>query len=224
MRIRRIAVLMAVAAGLGIMAMPPAVRAEQPMTRQALRIAYQREVAAQRAYQEFAEVADREGRRGVCDLFDALNVCEQVHARLVAVQLERLDEPLVALPTEPEVGTTAANLAAAYETEMQERRVVYVKLGDAARGESQYDAVATFGYARGGELTHARAIAEAYYALADQTADHTYYVCNSCGRLRGEYSMAACECGAMTPRALATRVRTTAPERATPPTGPVAAW
>ncbi len=220
MRTPRIAVLIAVAAGVTMVAMPPLARAEEPMTREALRVAYQREVHAQQLYRAYADRADREGYRGVCDLFDALAASESVHAALEARQLERLDEPVVTLPVFPVAGTTEENLAAAYENEVLERRSVYVKLADAARGESQYDAVAAFGYARGAELTHARALADAYFGLADLRADRTYYVCRSCGRLRGEYLAAGCDCGAMTPRAVATRVRTTTPE--TQPTGPVA--
>jgi rubrerythrin len=222
MRIPRIAVLIAVSAGmLTVVATTPA-HADAERTRAALRMAYQREIDAQRQYAEFAEVADREGYPGVCDLFDALVRAEQVHAALHAFRLEQMDEQPVAGPSQFVVGTTSENLVASYENEMLERRTVYACFADAARDESQYDALAGFGYASCAEATHARALATAWFGLAELTSDHTYYVCTGCGRVRSDYSAAGCDCGAMTPKPLATRDHH-ARSREPAPVGPVAA-
>jgi rubrerythrin len=221
MRIPRIAVLIAVAAGMLMAVEAAPVRAQEGMTRIVLRKAYQREMDAQRMYEAYALRADLEGYCGAADLFDALVQAEQVHAGIHALRLEQMDEKPVAMTLPVVVGTTPENLAAAYDNEMLEYRTVYPRMADIARDEVLYDAGAGFGLARGGELTHARALAAAYFDLAAMTADHTYYLCKGCGRMRTEYSAAGCDCGAWAPKALAHRVHATPPIPG--PVGPVAA-
>ena len=222
MRIPRIAVMIAVSAGILAAVETAPARAQEGMTRVALRKAYQREVEAQRLYEAYAERADLDGYRGAADLFDALEQAEQVHAGIHALRLEQMDEKPMAVTAPVVVGTTSENLATAYDNEILEYRTVYPRLADFAREEALYDAGAGFGLARGGELTHARALAAAYFDLAAMTVDHTYCLCKGCGRLRTEYSAVGCDCGAWAPKALATRAHPTPPVPGHD--GAVAAW
>jgi rubrerythrin len=189
-------VLVAMTGATIAMETPPA-QEQEGMTLAALRIAYQREIDSQQAYAAFAVRAEQEEYLGVRDLFTALVDCEGIHARIHKLSLALMDVTPVAEPADTVVGFTVENLCTAFENEINERKVVYRAFMEYARAECQYDALARLRYARDAEATHARALNEAYFHLAEMRDPRVYFVCPACGALHCEASTTSCDCGAL---------------------------
>jgi len=183
-------------------------RAEDGQAVAAARLALQRECVARETYRVDATRADEEGYASVAVLFRALAAAEDVHVRNHARALEALGVTPTTEPVRVEAGTTAANLAAAIDAEVFERRIAYAGFMAYARQECLYDVLASFRWARDAEATHAIRLAlalaqldagrfgPAHAIVAGVTpVEARYYVCSGCGRVGIEPPARHCTCG-----------------------------
>lgn len=151
----------------------PRAAAEEGATLAALKLAHTREVNAQWHYLAFANGAKHEAHPDIARLFVAIAFAEEVHAANHRGQIERLGDVATPQIESIVVRSTAENLARAIELERQEWTTVYRTLGDFARKECDYDALAAFNYARSAEGTHAAMFTRALEQLeANTTRPH----------------------------------------------------
>ena len=187
--------------------------AEEGATLAALKLAHNREVNAQWHYLAFAGAARREGHPDIARLFTAIAFAEEVHAANHRAQVERLGEVVRPQIESIVVRSTAENLERALEIEKVEHATVYRAFGDFARRECDYDALASFNYARAAEGTHAALLAGALERLHDAVrrprllaslfpvldpapAGPVAYVCRGCGSAFPSYPARSCpNCG-----------------------------
>lgn len=146
------------------------VAAEEGATLAALKLAHEREVNAQWHYLAFASCARREGHPDVARLFTAIACAEAIHADNHRAQIERLGDVPAPRIESVVVRATAVNLARAIELERTERTAVYRAFADFARKECDYEALASFNYARDAEGTHTAMLARALEQLRERTA------------------------------------------------------
>lgn len=187
--------------------------AEEGATLAALKLAHHREVNAQWHYLAFAHQARREGHPEVARLFAAVAFAEEVHAANHRAQIERLGDVPVPRIESVVVRSTSENLERAIELEKAEHMTVYRAFGDFARRECDYDALASFNYARDAEGTHAAMFARALERLQEATrrprllaslfpvldpaaSGPVAYVCRGCGSAFAGYPARSCpNCG-----------------------------
>jgi rubrerythrin len=144
--------------------------AEEGATLAALKLAHEREVNSQWHYLAFASGARREGYADIARLFTAIACAEQIHAANHRAQLERLGGVPAPRIESVVVRSTAENLARAIELERIEHDAVYRAFADFARKECDYEALASFNYARDAEGTHGAMFARALERLRERTA------------------------------------------------------
>lgn len=144
--------------------------AEEGATLAALKLAHEREVNAQWHYLAFASCARREGHPEIARLFTAIAFAEEIHAASHRAQIERLGDVPAPRIESVVVHGTAENLARAIELERVERTAVYPAFADFARKECDYEALASFNYARDAEGTHAAMFTRALERLHERTA------------------------------------------------------
>ncbi len=155
MRITRTPWIVAALAAIAVSGTASRARAEDGQAVAAARIALQRECVAREAYRAYALRADEECVAPAAVLFRALAAAEDVHVRNHARVLEALGATPASEPVRVEAGTTAANLQAALDGEIYERRTAYAGFIAYARQECLYDVLASFRWARDAEATHA---------------------------------------------------------------------
>jgi len=143
---------------------------EEGATLAALKLAHEREVNAQWHYLAFASGARREGHPDIARLFTAIACAEEIHAANHRAQLERLGGVPAPRIESVVVRGTAENLARAAELERAEHAAVYRAFADFARRECDYEALASFNYARDAEGTHGAMFARALERLRERTA------------------------------------------------------
>jgi rubrerythrin len=124
------------------------VLAEEGTTLAALEIAYGRERNAFADRLAFAAEAEREGHCEAACLFRASATAESIHAVRLAAAIEQLDARPVWALASVVVRSTAENLQACLERELDERDRVYTRFDQYAREECLYDAAAAVQYAR----------------------------------------------------------------------------
>jgi rubrerythrin len=124
------------------------VQAEEGTTLAALEIAYGREQNAHADRLAFAAQARREGHCEAACLFRASATAESIHAARLAAAIERLDARPVWALASVVVRSTAENLQACLEREIDERDRLYARFDQYAREECLYDAAAAVQYAR----------------------------------------------------------------------------
>lgn len=208
MRIPRTPWIVAALAAIAVTGTASRARAEDGQAVTAARIALQRECVARETYRAYAARADEECLEQAAVLFRALAAAEDVHVRNHARALEALGVTPAPAPVHIEVGTTAANLEAAIDAEIYERRTVYAGFMTYARQECLYDVLASFRWARDAEATHAIRLAlvlaqldagrfgPAHAAVASVApVESHYYVCSGCGRVTTEPPARHCTCG-----------------------------
>lgn len=144
--------------------------AEEGATLAALKLAHAREVNAQWHYLAFASGARREEHPDIARLFMAIACAEEIHAANHRAQLERLGDVPAPRIESVVVRGTAENLARAIELERVEHAAVYRAFADFARKECDYEALASFNYARDAEGTHGAMFARALERLRERTA------------------------------------------------------
>lgn len=130
-----------------------------------LKLAFNREMNARADYELFARIARREGHDRVARLFTAIAEAEEIHAARHAANLARLGADAEWARESVVLGTTADNLARSIGIEIEERAAVYRVYGEFARLECDYDALASFNYARDAEGTHAAMFRDALETL-----------------------------------------------------------
>lgn len=138
-----------------------------------LQLAYNREMNARANYELFATIAWREGQPHTTRLFAAIAEAEEIHAARHRENIERLGGDAKWQRESVVIGTTAANLARSIGIESEERATVYRVYGEFARLECEYEALASFGYARDAEGTHAAMFADELAGLRDSTRQPT---------------------------------------------------
>lgn len=136
----------------------------------ALKLAFHREVNAEAQYRVFAAVARREGHPETRILFLAIADAERIHAANHRAQIERLGDGAVPAIESFRVGTTAENLQNSIDVETRERAAVYRAFGEFALKECNYEALASFNYARDAEGTHARVFGDELARLKRATS------------------------------------------------------
>jgi rubrerythrin len=124
------------------------VQAEEGTTLAALAIAYGRERNAHADRLAFAAEAEREGHCEAACLFRASATAESIHAVRLAAAIEQLDARPVWALASVVVRSTAENLQACLEREIDDRDRVYSRFDQYAREECLYDAAAAVQYAR----------------------------------------------------------------------------
>lgn len=155
-----------VAGALAVFAAGPVV-AQADLTLPALEIAYGRECNARLHYGAYASRAELEGYPGAALAFRAAAVGESVHAARHAARIEELGGQPAWSKESVVIRTTEENLCTAIYNEAHERAFVYPQLADQVRPECDFEALASFRYARDAEATHAALFAEALKTIAE---------------------------------------------------------
>lgn len=132
-----------------------------------LQLAYEAEMNARWRYLVYENIAWREGHPRAATLFRAIAHAESIHAENHRRQVERLGARATWEFASFAVGPTAFNLERSIGIERAESTTVYRAYGEYARLECDYDALASFDYARGAEGTHARMFARELAELRD---------------------------------------------------------
>jgi rubrerythrin len=136
----------------------------------------------------FAIKAEEEGFLNISNMFSAAATAEAIHIRNHNNILELLGlETYHPTAGNVVVSSTADNLQAAIDGETFEFEVMYPEFIAAAKGENSLDAVRSFEWAKGAEMTHAKykkmILSILQTSESDVTTPSTWYVCSSCGDL-----------------------------------------
>lgn len=150
--------------------------------RHALDRAVENEREAAARYEAFAAKATEEGYPGAANLFRAAARAEMVHADRFATALKARNLPVPA-PGEyqPHVGTTAENLSAAANSEIQERDGFYRDAIDDARDGGDAELAQIFDQTRDTEIEHSNLLLAASRNAEKLRTAKTFYVCDRCG-------------------------------------------
>lgn len=153
-----------------------------------LRAAIEGETTASAKYKAFSIRAAEEGFYNISRMFAAASEAEAIHVRTHNSVLEKLGQrPHHPAPDEFVVSTTLENLMVALEGETYEFEVMYPNFIADAHAENSEDAIRTFEWAKGAEMTHARFYSKALEILrvtgSDVAVSSTWYVCPKCGDL-----------------------------------------
>jgi rubrerythrin len=147
-------------------------------TQDDLLAAFAGESQANRKYLAFAEVAEREGKKGIARLFRAAAEAETIHA-------------LAELKLAGKVGDTKANLNAAIEGETYEYTTMYPDFQKDSKAEGDDKAYKAFEYAKESEKIHAKLYREALDNFG-KGEDVEYYLCPVCGYIEKGKAPADC--------------------------------
>ena len=153
-----------------------------------LKAAIEGETGASAKYKAFSIRAEEEGFHNISRMFAAASEAETIHVRTHNSVLEKLGQPTHhPTPETPVVSTTLENLMAAIEGETYEFEVMYPGFIADAHAENREEAVRTFEWAKGAEMTHARFYSKALEILkatgSDATISSAWFVCPKCGDL-----------------------------------------
>jgi rubrerythrin len=147
-----------------------------------LQIAFNGESNANKRYLAFADKAQQEGYGDVASLFRAAARAEQVHAKQLAAEIEKLGAKPEAKIETPAAKSTKENLDAAIQGETYERDTMYPEFRKQARHAYNMDAVRVFNYAYNAESEHAALFMAASTNVEQMRGSgSTYYVCTICG-------------------------------------------
>ena len=140
------------------------------ITQANLEAAFAGESQAHIKYMIFADQAEKEGYPQIARLFRAISFAEQVHATNHLRQLGG-------------IGSTAANLQAAFGGEHYENTEMYPAFDAVARQQAEKGAMLSIHYALEAEKIHEKMYTDAK-ALADAGKDmqsSPVYICPTCG-------------------------------------------
>ena len=165
-----------------------------------LQAAFNGESNAHARYLAFAEKAVEEGYPSVASLFRAAATAEKIHADNHAAVLTKAGLVPTASIENPDVKSTAENLAAAIKGETYERDTMYPEFLKVARNARETAAIRTFNYALKAEGEHAKLYADSLKKLASlKGVEETYYVCTVCGYTTTKVDFQRCP-GCLTPK------------------------
>jgi rubrerythrin len=157
-----------------------------------LQAAFEGESNASVRYTAFAKKAEQEGYARVATLFRAAARAEQIHAASHAKVIGKFATTPEAKISEPVVGTTAENLAAAKKGEEYERDVMYPEFIREAEISGEAGAVRTFRLASAAEAVHANLYGDALENLEAQRVEAVFYVCPFCGEVTDDVTLKTC--------------------------------
>lgn len=157
-------------------------------TIQNLKAAIQGETNANARYMAFSIQAAEEGFFTISRMFAASAAAEAIHVRNHNNVLEVLGQsPYHPNASQVVVSSTFENLVASIDGETHEFEVMYPEFIADAKAEKSEEAVRSFEWAKGAEMTHAKFKTMVVKILettgSDQTTPSTWYVCPSCGDL-----------------------------------------
>ena len=165
----------------------PGIAAENAITVQNLRTAFEGESNAHAKYTAFAARADAEGLQGAASLFRAAARAEQIHAGNHAHVINQWSLRAECEIRPVEVKSTLENLKAALNGEQYEIDTMYPGFLEEATVRKNTGAIRTFTGALEAEKTHARLYSEAIALLVAGKRDswigeaRDFYVCPVCG-------------------------------------------
>jgi rubrerythrin len=151
-----------------------------------LKAAIQGETNVNARYVVFAKQAAEEGFFNISKMFEAGAAAEILHVRNHNEVLVLLGvEPYHPIAEETPVRSTIENLLTAIEGETFEFEVMYPEFIAIAHKENSLEAVRTFEWAKGAEMTHAKFKHMVLQILqtteSDANVPSTWYVCSNCG-------------------------------------------
>lgn len=156
----------------------------------ALAYAFQRETDAHRRYVAFAEVAGKEGYKGIAYMFAAFAVSEGIHGRNFKGMIVRLGGQADPAPTSIRRGTTKENLIAAVDDEIDSIDAMYPRTLERMKPEGNAEAMKLVGFAWSSERQHRdliqkiRRYSPMLFEQVAKTIDEksgVYFVCQTCG-------------------------------------------
>ena len=159
--------------------------AAYPETVKRLMYAVAGEIEANAKYRAFADVAEKEGRKGIAAIFRVIAEAELQHADhefAIAQSLSKVTRPKADKVT---VGTTKENLQAAIKGETEEYTKMYPECINIAEKEHMVDARLIFILAKLAEAVHAGIYADLLRNI-DKFDKDTYaqvYRCPECGNI-----------------------------------------
>ena len=193
----------------GIATFRPALAADPPAeTLAALTYAFQRETAAHRNYVAFAEVAEKEGYKGIAYMFTAFAVSEGIHGRNFKGMITQLGGQAEAAPTTIKRGTTRENLIAAVDDEIDSIDAMYPRTLERLKPEGNAEAMKLVNFAWSSERQHRdliqkiRRYSPMLFEQVAKTIDEksgVYFVCQTCGSTLNEVPKPACPVCASAP-------------------------
>ncbi len=125
-----------------------------PETVAALKFLHGIELSVQHAYKDYAEQARADGYPGIGNLFRALSLAEEIHARNFKTLLEELDVPESGVLVASEVRDTKENLKKAIDTELYHIEMVYPESLEDIRDEAHARVIRFIDYAWQSEKMH----------------------------------------------------------------------
>lgn len=156
------------------------------MTRKFLEEAFAGESQAHMRYMLFADLAEKEGFKGVAKLFRAIAFAELVHARNHYSALGKL-------------GNTESNLEQAIEGETYEVEEMYLVFNETAKFQEEKEAEKSTYYALSAEKIHAKLYSEAKEAVmgGKDVSLERVFICPVCGYTSVDKAPDVCPvCGA----------------------------
>ena len=188
---RRVFLLRAGALAAGIaLAKTSAAADPNAETLAALAYAFQRETDAHRRYVAFAEVAEKEGYKGIAYMFTAFAVSEGIHGRNFKGMITRLGGQADPASTPIKRGTTKENLIAAVDDEIDSIDSMYPRTLERMKPEGNAEAMKLVNFAWSSEQQHRdliqkiRRYSPMLFEQVAKTIDEktgVYFVCQTCG-------------------------------------------
>ena len=157
---------------------------QNAMTADFLRSAYGGESAAHMRYIAWGELAEKEGKKNIARLFEAISYAEQVHANNHFRVLDtQKGDYTVTSGAVFGIGTLVENLQGAINGELHEVEQMYPVYFNAAEYQNEKGAQRSFHFALEAEKIHARLFKDAQDA-AKAGKDMNFsavYICPVCG-------------------------------------------